>query len=174
MTRNAGYGIGGLLASVALGLGGQGTFRFLAAVNALSFFAAAVLYLRWQPPARATGTTPSTAGQPAASQLRPPGYRTVLADWRLWRVTGVNLIFVLCASALPVLLAVYLVDVLHQPAWLAGVMFAVNTLLVVAAQTTVTARTRNRPAPWSLQLAGAAYVISFVILWALSAARPAP
>jgi len=50
-------------------------------------------------------------------------------------------------------------------------MFAVNTFLVVATQTTVTARTRNRPTPWSLQLAGAAYAISFVILWVLSAAR---
>lgn len=170
MTLNAGYGIGGLLGSAALGIGGQGTFRILAAVNALSFFAAATLYLRWQPPARAIGTTPGTADHPAAPQPRPPGYQAVLADRRLWRVTSVNLIFVLCASALPVLLAVYLVDTLHQPAWLAGVMFAVNTLLVVAAQTTVTARTRSRPAQRSLQLAGAAYAISFVILWALSAA----
>jgi MFS family permease len=171
MTLNAGYGIGALLGSVALGVGGLGTFRVLAAVNALSFFAAAALYLRWQPPARATGTrTSGTAGQPGGGQPGAPGYRTVLSDGRLWRVTGVNLIFVLCASALPVLLAVYLVDTLHQPAWLAGVTFAVNTFLVVAAQTTVTARTRDRPAHRILQLAGAVYAGSFVILWALSAA----
>jgi predicted MFS family arabinose efflux permease len=170
MTSNAGYGLGGLLGGVAVGAGGQSGFHILAALNAVSFFAAAALYLRWQPPAPATGTTASNTAGFAGSQPSAPGYRSVLADRRLWRVTGVNLIFVLCASALPVLLAVYLVDILHQPAWLAGVMFAVNTFLVVAAQTTVTARTRARSAPRILQLAGAAYASAFVILWALSAA----
>lgn len=78
MTRNAGYGIGGLLGGVALGVGGQGTFRLLAAVNALSFFAAAALYLRWQPPARAIGTTTSdTAGHREGSQPGAPGYWAV-------------------------------------------------------------------------------------------------
>lgn len=171
MALNAGYGIGALLGSAALGVGGQGSLRVLAAANALSFFAAAALYLRWHPPADATGTrTSGTADHPGGGQPGAPGYRAVLADRRLWRVTGANLIFVLCASALPVLLAVYLVDALHQPAWLAGVMFAVNTFVIVAAQTTVTGRTRDRSAQRILQLAGAAYAGSFVISWALSAA----
>jgi MFS family permease len=174
MTSNAGYGLGGLLGGIAVGVGGQDTLRVLAALNALSFFAAAALYLRWRPPAQATATTTSDAADHLArSRPSAPSYRAVLADRRLWRITGVNLIFVLCASALPVLLAVYLVDTLHQPAWLAGVIFAVNTFLLVAAQTTVTARTRARSAQRILQLAGAAYASSFVILWALSAA-PGP
>jgi MFS family permease len=50
--RNAGYGLGGLLAAAALGLGTGIGYRALALANALSFAVAALLIARWSHKAR--------------------------------------------------------------------------------------------------------------------------
>lgn len=76
---------------------------------------AGILLLRWQPPRTAhTPTEPTAATQP------PVNYRTVLTDRALMGTTAINAVFVLCASVLTVLMSVYIVTTLHQPAWLAG------------------------------------------------------
>jgi predicted MFS family arabinose efflux permease len=93
----------------------------------------------------------------------------VLADRRLWAITGVNLAFVLAQSALPVLLSVYVVQTLHEPAVLGGLLFTLNTVLVVAGQTSITAAARHRQPRHLLQAAAVAFAVSFAVLWATTA-----
>jgi MFS family permease len=164
--RNAGYGVGGLLGAVAVGFNGLTTLHAIVIADALSFAAAATLFWRWRaaPPAGATGAP--TAAPDTAAQ-RKTSYRTILTDPSWWSVIGVNLVFVLCSITLDVLLAVYLVKDLHQPAWLAGLLYALNTFLIVAAQTMITSRTRDQPTARVLYVGALGWIASFTLLWAL-------
>jgi MFS family permease len=67
---------------------------------------------------------------------------------------------------LVVLVALYLIRALHLPAWLSGVLFALNTAVVALGQTTISrAVDRLRPAR-ILQLASLIWTVSFVVFWA--------
>jgi MFS family permease len=90
--RNAGYGLGGLLAAAALGLGTGVGYRALALANAASFALAATLVIRWsrrdQSARRAQrgpggkerppGSGGVLGGRPPGKQERPPGSGGVL------------------------------------------------------------------------------------------------
>jgi MFS family permease len=161
--RNAGYGLGGLLGAIAVSMNTPVAFHSLAGLDASSYLLAAIFLLRWKPAATAQTPTAPTAAPP------PPrvGYRNVLSDRKLLGVTAINAVFVLCASVLTVLMSVYVVTTLHQPAWLAGLLFTLNTILVVAAQTSLTQRTRLHTAPRVLRGAAIAWIASFTVLWLL-------
>jgi hypothetical protein len=51
----------------------------------------------------------------------------------------------LCAQVLTVVLSVYVVATLHLAAWIAGMLFTLNTLLVAAGQAPVTLVIRRIP-----------------------------
>jgi len=167
MTRNAGYGLGGLVAVAAVGTGAHWVYQALAGANALSFGVAALLVLRWRPEPVAELTTakPAADGTPAA-----PGYRRMLHDRALLLVTGINLAFVMCANVLTVLLVLYVTLELHEPTWIGGALFTVNTILVSTVQTFVTAGTRRFSHRGILVAATLCWAVSFVILWAVSGA----
>lgn len=192
--RNGGFGLGGALAAVMLGAGHEWAYHALAAGNAASFLAAALLIRSWaaqprdsgQPrdPAqpRNTGTRPRRPARPrrAARPGRPgrgataaAGYRAVLADRPFLLLTAVNFLVVLCSLVVDFLLAVYVTQVLHRPAWLAGALFAVNAIVVTGAQTLVTKRAERRRGTGVLRLAAAAWAASFLAMWFASTA-PAP
>jgi MFS family permease len=168
-TRNAGYGVGGLLGAVAVGLSGSTALHIIVIADAVSFACAATAFWRWHAPAPLSA---AVAGQETKVQPKA-GYRDILTDPRWWSLIGVNLVFVLCAITLDVLLAVYLVDNLHQPAWLAGLLYALNTFLVVATQTLITGRTRRLRTAWVLRAAALGWAVSFALLWALVIVPPA-
>ena len=48
------------------------------------------------------------------------GFGAALTDGAFMLIVATNLLFVLCALVLDVLLAVYLIRALHEPAWLAA------------------------------------------------------
>jgi hypothetical protein len=74
------------------------------------------------------------------------GFGAALTDGAFMLIVATNLLFVLCALVLDVLLAVYLIRALHEPAWLAGLLFALNTAVVAAGQTMMSsAAGRLRP-----------------------------
>ena len=87
-------------------------------------------------------------------------------------VSATNLVFVLCSSVLTVLLAVYLTRVLAAPVWLTGVLFTLNTVLVVTAQGVIGRKVNAFYRPRVLQAAAGCFAISFIMVWAL-ASRPA-
>jgi MFS family permease len=176
MVRNAGYGVGGLLGAAAVSLHTVTAFHALALLNAVSYLAAALLLLRWTVPA--SKSAPESASGPDAAAAPPHadqvmiGYRSVLSDRRLWIVTATNLVVVLCQSVLSVLLTVYVVDTLHEPAWAGGALYALNTALVVLAQTSITRITTHTRATAILRAAALSWTAGFGILWVLGVTHP--
>jgi hypothetical protein len=167
-TRNAGYGVGGLLGALVIGFDGTTALHVIVIADAISFACAATAFWRWRAPA----PLPTVAGGPDAKAQPKASYRSILTDPRWLGLIGVNLVFVLCAITLDVLLDVYLVDNLHQPAWLAGLLYALNTFLVVATRTLVTGRTRKLRTARVLRAAALGWAASFALLWALLIVPP--
>ena len=161
--RNAGYGLGGLLAAAALGSGSGVGYRALAMANAVSFLLAATLVFRWS-------RREARHRRPAAANERAKGgYRAALTDRPFLLLTAMNVLFVLCMMVLDVLLALYLVRVLHEPVWLSGLLFATNTVAVAAFQTSVWSMFASHRPVRVLQLSAAVWGSSFLLLWLLAA-----
>jgi len=158
--RSAGYGLGGLAGAAVVSLHSPYAFQALAAIDALSYLAAALLLFSWrQPP-------------PAARQVKPPApggarcsYWSALTDRSLAGISALNTAFVLCAQVLTVVLAVYVTGTLHLAAWVVGVLFTLNTLLVAAGQTPLTLLTRRIPHHHVLRGAAATWAVAFGLLW---------
>ncbi|WP_018681583.1 MFS transporter [Actinokineospora enzanensis] len=162
MTRNAGFGLGGLIGAVAVGSGSQWVYYLFAGLNAASFVLAAFLVLRWR--------TPDAAGESARQSGSNPfgGYRQLVRDRALAMVTAVNLAFVMCANVLTILLVVYVTQELHQPPWVGGALFTVNTVLVSTTQTLTTRALRALSHPAVLRLASVLWAGSFALMWLMS------
>lgn len=115
--RNTGFGLGGLLGSIAISVGSQAGYHALAAVNAVSYLIAAALVFRWSRRQRpAAGTAAGSAARAAGPAARG-GFGAALRDGAFMLIVATNLLFVLCALVLDVLLAVYLIRALHRPGW---------------------------------------------------------
>ncbi|MDI5961133.1 MFS transporter [Streptantibioticus silvisoli] len=163
--RNAGYGVGALAGAAAVAAGTHPAYLLLAAVNAVSYLGAAALTLVWRGGAGHAAPVPVRA----TDQEPAPRYGTVLRDRRLLLLTAGGFGLVLCMNVLPVLLTVYLTEVLGRWAFLGGLAIAANTVLVVVTQTSVTRR-----AGWSspvrvVRAAAAAWAVAFAALWSLTA-----
>ncbi|KQV17490.1 MULTISPECIES: MFS transporter [unclassified Kitasatospora] len=144
--RNAGLGVGALLATVCL-TGGPPALRALAAASGLGFLTAAAL-------ARSVRVTAGPAAGRAGRAGEAP---------RLGAVLLANVVYVFCLNVPEVALPLVLVTVLHaSPAWPAAI-FVANTVLVVTLQVPVTAWAAAR---WSrsrvLVLAGAVLAASYL------------
>lgn len=159
--RNAGYGLGGLAGAAAVSFHTPAGFRALAAVDALSYLGAALLLISWrQPPPVAR-----PARSPAPGRIRS-SYRSALTSRPLAAITATNTAFVLCGQVLTVVLSVYVVVTLHLAAWIAGLLYTLNTILVAAAQAPVTLVTRRIPHRHVLRGAAAIWAAAFGLLWA--------
>jgi len=162
-TRNAGYGLGGLAGAAALSFHSPSAFKALAAIDAVSYLGAALLLISWrQPPSAARPAKPPAPGRARAS------YWLALTDRSLAAVTALNTAFVLCAQVLTIVLAVYVVATLHLAAWIAGLLYTLNTLLAAAGQAPVTLLTRRISHRHVLRGAAATWAVSFGLLWAAS------
>ncbi|MBB6038812.1 MFS transporter [Phytomonospora endophytica] len=121
--RNAGLGVGALLATACLA-GGPTALQALAAVTGLAYLAAATL--AWSVHLH---TTPATAPTGDHADRPPPRMRALLAA---------NVIYVFCLNVPEIALPLVLVTQLHaSPAWSAAI-FVANTVLVVTLQVPVT------------------------------------
>lgn len=129
---NAGIGGGALLASLVL-VATPGGFTALGLVNAVSFAGAALLYLPLRGWTRATAPRRGPGG--AARPWRNPLFL---------HVTAANFVLLTVIVSAEVGLPVYLVDVLDAPSWTVGLLFAVNTALMVLLQIPVSGRLRDR------------------------------
>ncbi len=148
--RNAGLGLGALLATVCL-TGGAPALRALAAVSGAGFLAAAAL-------ARSVRVT---AGRAAPAPA--PGPEDGGGTRRLRAVLLANAVYVFCLNVPEVAVPLVLVTVLHaSPAWAAAV-FVANTVLVVALQVPVTRWAAARwPRARVLALAGAVLAAGYL------------
>ena len=149
--RNAGLGLGALLATVCL-TGGTPALRALAAGTGVSYLLSAAL--AWSVRVRASprfahsrDTGPCTHATPA------PRMRLLLAA---------NVIYVFCLNVPEVALPLVLVTQLHaSPVWAAGV-FVTNTVLVVAFQVPVTAWMSRFSRRAALAISGVMLSVSYL------------
>ncbi|MFE0138180.1 MFS transporter [Streptomyces sp. NPDC059037] len=119
--RNAGMGVGALIATACLA-GGSTALQALAAVTGLAYLAAAAL--AWSVHLHAR-----PAAAPAEADGPVPRMRTLLAA---------NVVYVFCLNVPEIALPLVLVTQLHaSPVWSAGI-FVANTVLVVTLQVPVT------------------------------------
>jgi len=165
--RSAGYGLGGLAGAAVVSAHSPAAFKALAAIDAVSYLAAALLLICWRQPPPAA----KAAKTPAPDRARC-SYWPALTDRPLAGVTALNTAFVLCAQVLTVVLSVYVVGTLHLAAWIAGMLFTLNTLLVAAGQAPVTLVTRRIPHRHVLRGAAAAWAAAFGLLWAAAILPP--
>ncbi|MFE5599700.1 MFS transporter [Streptomyces coelicoflavus] len=127
--RNIGLAAGAGTAAGALSLFGTGSLRWLIAVDAATYLLAAACF---------AGLTTSPPQRDGAPPDDDPSARSVHTRRHLVLV-AVNLPYVLAQALLSVLVAVYATRALDLPASAASLLFAVNTVIVSACSTVVTA-----------------------------------
>ncbi|MFI5685436.1 MFS transporter [Streptomyces sp. NPDC051636] len=145
--RNAGLGVGALIATACLA-GGTPALQALAAVTGLSYIAAAAL--AWSVRVHADPAADSTRekdDEPAT------GMRALLAA---------NVIYVFCLNVPEIALPLVLVTQLHaSPVWSAGI-FVANTVLVVTLQVPITVLLSRYSRRTVLALAGVVLTVSYL------------
>jgi MFS family permease len=125
--KNLGYGIGGLLAALALLVHGKTPFVVLLAANAASYVVAGLLVL--QLPA---------SRRPERREGDASGYREVIRDRAYLSLAALNVIMALHDSLLLVAMPLWIATRTKAPLPLTGLLFALNTVLVVLLQTRTT------------------------------------
>ena len=160
--RNLGYGVGGLLAALALLVHGKTPFVVLLAANAATYVVAGLLVLQLtavRPLERRRGDT--------------AGYREVLRDRPYVGLALLNVITALHDSLLLVAMPLWIVTRTKAPLPLTGLLFALNTVLVVLLQVRAT---RNIAARGGITRSYRTAAVSFVLAcgaFALAAGAPA-
>jgi MFS family permease len=126
-TRNAGLGLGGLLAGIVVGANAILGYHLVVIADALSFFLAAGLLLFG-----VRVTSPQRSDGPQRS-----GYKLILRDRAFLVLVAANVIFALCSLMLGIGVPVYVAVALHAPLWVIGVIMALSTALIAVFQTVV-------------------------------------
>ncbi|HEU5158185.1 MAG TPA: MFS transporter [Streptosporangiaceae bacterium] len=133
--KSAALGLGAAVAAIALAVGSMASLRGILAISALtSLVSAAVFFVLPLPPAAGTSLPVTPDGQPA----RADGWRAVLGDRPYLVLTAAHTALTFAWLLPAVVLPVYFVRTLGLPSWVASCAFAVNTVMSVALQSTVT------------------------------------
>jgi MFS family permease len=130
MLLNAGLGVGGVLSAMMIHVGDPSSFQRLYLLDALSYLAYVAVVLSLP---RGTGSV----GDPSETlTVGPqPGWRAVLRDRTLLRVTAISVVVVTFGYAqFEAGFAAYTVDVAGIPARALGWAFGANTAAIVAGQ----------------------------------------
>jgi len=159
--RNAGYGVGGVLAALALTVGSSAAYECVVFVNAGSYVAAFSLMLGVRGGGRPTAEAHEerAPGGPWVA-FRDPAYRILIA---------VNFCYALTQATLNVAMPVYFVDSLSLPGWVPGAVFVTNTLMIGLGQGLVVRRMTGVVRGRVLHVAVAFSAVSFVVLYAADA-----
>ncbi|MER6253290.1 MFS transporter [Streptomyces sp. NPDC001584] len=159
--RNIGLAAGSAAAAGALTVFGNGSLRWMIAADAATYLLAAACF------AALTTTPPEPDGTPQGALV------TRADDTRRYLVlVAVNIPYVLAQAVLAVLVAAYTTRALGLPASAASLLFVVNTVIVSACSTVVTAHAAPK-VPRRAVTAG--YLIMAVGMWAFALpSLPAP
>ncbi|TMR40967.1 MFS transporter [Actinomadura geliboluensis] len=145
--RNAGLGVGALLATACLA-GGTTALQALAAVTGLAYLAAAALAWSVHVHARPAATPAEDRGEAPAPRMRA--------------LLAANVVYVFCLNVPEIAVPLVLVTQLHaSPVWAAAI-FVANTVLVVTLQVPVTVLLSRLPRRTVLALAGVVLAASYL------------
>lgn len=132
--RNVGYGLGGALATVALAAGTHEAYVIVILGNAFSYLVTATLL--WRLNVAPQG--PSLASEADTANTERASYKQVMHDRRYLGLTAMNMVMLLHASVLEIGIPLWIVHDTSAPKAVAGVLFTVNTVLVVGLQIVAT------------------------------------
>lgn len=152
--RNVGLAAGSAAAVGALTVFGNGSLRWMIAVDAATYLLAAACF------AALTTTPPQPDGTPPSALVTRADHTR-----RYLLLVTLNLPYVLAQAALAVLVAVYTTRALELPASAASMLFVINTVIVSACSTAVTAHVAPK-VPRHAVVAG--YLIMAVGMWAFA------
>ncbi|MEU8435018.1 MFS transporter [Streptomyces sp. NPDC029216] len=149
--KNASVAVGGVAGGLLLAGGWSGAAVLIVVINASTSVLTALLF--WKPvrPAKPMRPAPDdeAAAPPGPDRAQAPepqpapgrsGWRAVFADRILLCVLASQTALAFGWLIPTLILPVYLVEVQDLPAWLPSTALTVNALLIVAAQSTLTAR----------------------------------
>ncbi|HTJ35470.1 MAG TPA: MFS transporter [Dactylosporangium sp.] len=154
--RNAGLGAGALIAAACVGFG-PSALRLLAFGTAAGYAAAAVLVLSMRT---------MRLARPPQEVARAVDRRAGAGTRELRLLVLANLPLALCYSVLEVVLPVILTERLHAGAAWSGLIFAGNTVLVVALQVPLVVWLGGRSRRLVLAGSGAVLAVSYLGFWA--------
>jgi MFS family permease len=165
--QNAGIGVGSLVSAALIAIGSAFAYQLTVALNAVSFLVAIGIL--------ALGCRPAVVAADPDAEQSDEGPAILLSRNRPYlALIGINTVFALCVTMLVVGLPVYLQLGLHQPGWVNGLVFAVNTAAIALLQTLVVKVLKGKRririifvsglvwAVWSGCLAVAFYVPAFL------------
>lgn len=168
---NAGLGAGGLLGGIAVATAGTTGYRWLVVLNALSVAVAAVMLTRLKTPDESSriravppGAPTGDAGKSRATAGAAAGYVSILRDWPFVVLVGVSTLLWISNYSVDLAVAPYVVSVLRAPTWIPGVLFALNTVLVVGAQVPIMGLLASRRRTRAMMAGGLGYAVVFVCL----------
>lgn len=158
MLLNLGLGLGGLIGAAVLNVDQPATFTVMYAVNACSYlvYFVAVATLR--------GVSGPEVHDPVEGD-GPGGYREVLADIRLRRYVIGALVMLTCGyGSMDAGLPAFMTTVAHLPVNAIGVVFFINTLLIVVVQVWVLRRIEGRSRSRLLALAALLWGVCWLVV----------
>jgi MFS family permease len=158
--RNAGYGVGGVLAAVALTIGSGAAFQSVVVANATSYVVAFVLML---------GVAGGRAGAAEGSGDQARGWWVAYADRGYRTLIAVIFCYAMVTMTLNITMPVYFVDSLGLPGWVPGTVFVINTVMIGVGQGLVVRRMTGHARRRVLQAAVAFSAASFVMFYAADA-----
>jgi hypothetical protein len=151
--RNAGYGVGGIMAAVALTIGTGAAYQSVVLANAASYVLAFVLMLGVAG-GRAVATEDGDRARGWWVAFGDRGYRTLIA---------VIFCYAMVTMTLNVSMPVYFVESLGLPGWVPGTVFVINTVMIGIGQGLVVRRMAGHARRRVLHAAIACSAVSFVI-----------
>jgi MFS family permease len=158
--RNAGYGVGGVLAAVALTIGSGAAFQAVVLANAASYVLAFGLMIAVAGGGRPVPDETSDAGEGSH------GWWVAFTDGGYRWLILVIFCYALTEMTLNVAMPVYFVDSLGLPGWVPGTVFVINTVMIGIGQGLVVRSMTGAVRRRVLRTAIAFSAASFVMFWA--------
>lgn len=153
MAFNAGAGAGALLASALVATGGTSGYRWVVALNGVSFALAAGLVFLIR-----------VSHMSEAAKAQSGSYRVVLRDRPFLGLVGANAILWISVAVLEVGLPPYLIVAAHAPARIVGMLFALNTGMIVALQMPIVRALASWRRTRAMAVGGLGWGLSFLLL----------
>jgi MFS family permease len=160
--RNAGFGVGGVLAAIALTIGTGAAYQLVVLANAASYVLAFGLMSRVSGGGRTALASGGGGGHRGGAWVAftDSGYRILVAVVFCYAMAGMTL-----SVAMPV----YFVDSLRLPGWLPGTVYVINTVMIGVGQG-LTVRAMTGMVRRGVLLGAVAFTaVSFVMLYAAHA-----
>jgi MFS family permease len=157
--RNAGYGVGGIFASIALTIGTSAAYQAVVLANAASYVLAFLLMAG----VKGGGRIVSDDGDLSADT---GGWWVALADRGYRWLIAVTFCYALTEMTLNVAMPVYFIENLGLPGWVPGTVFVINTVMIGVGQGLIVRQLTGRVRRRVLHAAIVFSATSFVLMYA--------